>query len=41
MAGATILEAACLSNAAAGIVVGKIGTAAVTPEELIAALILL
>jgi len=41
MAGATIIEAACLSNAAAGIVVGKIGTAAVTPEELIAALILL
>jgi D-beta-D-heptose 7-phosphate kinase/D-beta-D-heptose 1-phosphate adenosyltransferase len=41
MAGATILEAACLSNVAAGIVVGKIGTAAVTPEELIAALILL
>jgi rfaE bifunctional protein kinase chain/domain len=41
MAGATILEAACLSNAAAGVVVGKIGTAAVTPEELIAALILL
>ena len=41
MAGATILEAACLSNAAAGIVVGKIGTAVVTPEELISALILL
>jgi len=41
MAGATILEAACLSNAAAGIVVGKIGTAVVTPEELIASLILL
>ncbi len=41
MAGATILEAACLSNVAAGIVVGKIGTAAVTPAELIAALNLL
>jgi len=35
LAGATIHEAAVLSNAAAGIVVGKIGTATVTPEELI------
>ena len=34
ISGATILEAAALSNAAAGIVVGKIGTAAVTPGEL-------
>lgn len=34
LSGASILEAAILANAAAGIVVGKIGTAAVTPEEL-------
>jgi D-beta-D-heptose 7-phosphate kinase/D-beta-D-heptose 1-phosphate adenosyltransferase len=33
-AGASPLEAAILSNHAAGIVVGKIGTATVTPEEL-------
>jgi D-glycero-beta-D-manno-heptose-7-phosphate kinase len=38
LAGATIGEAAQIANAAAGIVVGKIGTAAVTPEELRAAL---
>lgn len=37
LSGADILEAATLANAAAGIVVGKIGTAAVTPEELLAA----
>ena len=30
------LEAAIISNHAAGIVVGKIGTATVTPEELLA-----
>jgi D-glycero-beta-D-manno-heptose-7-phosphate kinase len=35
LAGATILEAAVLANAGAGVVVGKIGTAAVTPEELL------
>lgn len=35
LAGATIYEAAILANAAAGIVVGKIGTATITPEELI------
>lgn len=35
-AGASPLEAAILSNHAAGIVVGKIGTATVTPEELLA-----
>ncbi len=35
--GLTILEAAILSNIAAGIVVGKLGTASVAPEELIAA----
>jgi D-beta-D-heptose 7-phosphate kinase/D-beta-D-heptose 1-phosphate adenosyltransferase len=35
LAGATILEAAVLANAAAGVVIGKIGTAAVTPEELL------
>jgi D-beta-D-heptose 7-phosphate kinase/D-beta-D-heptose 1-phosphate adenosyltransferase len=37
-AGASPLEAAILSNYAAGIVVGKIGTATVTPEELLASL---
>jgi rfaE bifunctional protein kinase chain/domain len=35
-AGATPSEAAELANAASGIVVGKLGTAAVTPDELIA-----
>jgi rfaE bifunctional protein kinase chain/domain len=35
-AGASPVEAAILSNHAAGIVVGKIGTATVTPEELLA-----
>jgi rfaE bifunctional protein kinase chain/domain len=35
---APILEAAMLANAAAGVVVGKIGTATVTPDELINAL---
>jgi D-beta-D-heptose 7-phosphate kinase/D-beta-D-heptose 1-phosphate adenosyltransferase len=35
-AGATPLEAAIISNHAAGVVVGKIGTATVTPQELIA-----
>ena len=35
-AGLSILEAAILSNVAAGIVVGKLGTASVTPEELTA-----
>ncbi len=34
LAGATIQEAALLANAAAGIVVGKLGTATVTAEEL-------
>lgn len=34
--GLSILEAAILSNIAAGIVVGKLGTACVTPEELLA-----
>ena len=33
-AGATIEEAANLANLAAGLVVGKLGTAVVTPEEL-------
>jgi D-beta-D-heptose 7-phosphate kinase/D-beta-D-heptose 1-phosphate adenosyltransferase len=37
LAGATIFEAAYLANAAAGIVVGKIGTATVEPDELLAA----
>jgi len=36
--GASPLEAALLSNHAAGIVVGKIGTATVEPEELLASL---
>jgi len=35
---ASILEAAMLANTAAGVVVGKIGTATVTPDELINAL---
>jgi D-beta-D-heptose 7-phosphate kinase/D-beta-D-heptose 1-phosphate adenosyltransferase len=35
LSGASVKEAAFLANAAAGIVVGKIGTAVVTPEELI------
>ncbi len=35
VAGLSIFEAAMLSNIAAGIVVGKLGTASVTPEELI------
>ena len=35
-AGASPLEAAILSNHAAGIVVGKIGTATTSPDELIA-----
>ena len=34
-AGASPIEAAILSNHAAGIVVGKVGTATVTPEELV------
>ena len=35
-AGASPIEAAILSNHAAGIVVGKVGTATVTPDELLA-----
>jgi rfaE bifunctional protein kinase chain/domain len=38
LAGASIEQAAAIANAAAGIVVGKIGTATVTPQELQAAL---
>jgi D-glycero-beta-D-manno-heptose-7-phosphate kinase len=38
VSGLPILESAVLSNIAAGIVVGKLGTASVTPEELIAAI---
>jgi D-glycero-beta-D-manno-heptose-7-phosphate kinase len=38
VAGLSMLEAAVLSNIAAGIVVGKLGTASVTPEELITAI---
>jgi D-beta-D-heptose 7-phosphate kinase/D-beta-D-heptose 1-phosphate adenosyltransferase len=34
-AGASPIEAAILSNHAAGIVVGKVGTATTTPEELV------
>jgi D-beta-D-heptose 7-phosphate kinase/D-beta-D-heptose 1-phosphate adenosyltransferase len=37
-AGASFREAACLANHAAGIAVGKIGTATVTTQELISAL---
>jgi len=35
-AGASPVEAATLANHAAGIVVGKVGTATVAPEELLA-----
>jgi len=35
-AGASPVEAAIFSNHAAGVVVGKVGTATVTPEELLA-----
>jgi D-beta-D-heptose 7-phosphate kinase/D-beta-D-heptose 1-phosphate adenosyltransferase len=35
VAGLTVLESAILANIAAGIVVGKLGTASVTPDELI------
>lgn len=38
LAGATIQEAAILANAAAGVVVAKIGTATCSPEELLSAL---
>jgi D-glycero-beta-D-manno-heptose-7-phosphate kinase len=38
VSGLSILESAVLSNIAAGIVVGKLGTASVTPDELIAAI---
>lgn len=36
-AGATLAEAAAIANAAAGIVVGKVGTAVVHPQDLLAA----
>ncbi len=36
-AGASMRDAAVLANAAAGVVVGKLGTATCTPEELLAA----
>ncbi len=35
-AGAAVRDAAALANAAAGVVVGKLGTAGVTPQELLA-----
>lgn len=38
VSGLSVLEAAVLSNIAAGIVVGKLGTASVTPDELIEAI---
>ena len=38
LSGSTIMDAAVLANAAAGIVVGKIGTATVTAEELLSSL---
>ncbi len=38
VAGAPLLEAAMLANIAAGVVVGKLGTASVSPEELAGAL---
>jgi D-beta-D-heptose 7-phosphate kinase/D-beta-D-heptose 1-phosphate adenosyltransferase len=34
--GASMIEAATLANHAAGVVVGKVGTATTTPEELLA-----
>jgi bifunctional ADP-heptose synthase (sugar kinase/adenylyltransferase) len=37
-AGASMREAAILGNAAAGVVVGKLGTATLDPKELLAAL---
>jgi D-beta-D-heptose 7-phosphate kinase/D-beta-D-heptose 1-phosphate adenosyltransferase len=37
-AGASLPDAAMLANVAAGVVVGKLGTATVTPQELLAAL---
>ncbi len=36
-AGADVRDAAILANAAAGVVVGKLGTACVTPQELLTA----
>lgn len=39
VAGLSILESAILSNIAAGIVVGKLGTASVSPDELISAIL--
>ena len=36
VAGASPVEAAFFSNHAAGVVVGKVGTATVTPRELLA-----
>ena len=35
VAGATLSEAAALANCAAGVVVGKVGTAQATPDELV------
>ncbi|MCP3983960.1 MAG: D-glycero-beta-D-manno-heptose-7-phosphate kinase [bacterium] len=35
LAGGTLLEAAVIANAAAGVVVGKLGTATATPEEIL------
>jgi D-beta-D-heptose 7-phosphate kinase/D-beta-D-heptose 1-phosphate adenosyltransferase len=37
-AGASVADAALLANTAAGVVVGKLGTASVSPNELSAAL---
>jgi D-beta-D-heptose 7-phosphate kinase/D-beta-D-heptose 1-phosphate adenosyltransferase len=34
LCGLPLLDAACLANAAAGVVVGKVGTAVISPEEL-------
>jgi bifunctional ADP-heptose synthase (sugar kinase/adenylyltransferase) len=38
VSGLSMLQAAVLANIAAGIVVGKLGTASVTPDELIASI---
>ena len=37
-AGASLAEAAMLANYAAGVVVGKVGTATASPEEVLAAI---
>ena len=38
LAGASLQEAAVIANAAAGVVVGKVGTATASPDEILAQL---